>query len=248
MSRSQQHMKDVHGYSSNYEKAEWLETEEGGGEESWWDETALVDIDFVNDRAWTAADGEVAIDTLMGTDAATASGWGDATAYNPSQLGESGYEFVDGGRAVAFIDEAKSSILAGATIRVDWLTGEVTNTEYPMILSDALGSYAVYMYKNNAGNLSIESWGGVSSDGVALGASPERAAFIFTSTRGEFSLDGSSPATTESFTTDDYPAEGFDCAFIYMTPSETGGPFLQRVTIYAPLPDATGLPALSELA
>jgi len=60
MSRSQQHMKDVHGYSSNYEKAEWLETEDGSGEEPYQAQAVHFDTGTILERgaALTGASGE----------------------------------------------------------------------------------------------------------------------------------------------------------------------------------------------
>src|SRR5688500_17892273 len=79
-----------------------------GGEEPWWDATSLVDIDFINDRAWTAADGEVAITTLVGEDPQSDLD-GTTTAWVPGALTADGYAT---NTKLAFIGAAKSALLA----------------------------------------------------------------------------------------------------------------------------------------
>jgi hypothetical protein len=71
----------------------------------------------VGNRAWTEADGEVAIDTLLGSDPNTENGW-DPSAYDPAQLTADGYLGQPLDSPLGFIGEARTRITgdAGATM------------------------------------------------------------------------------------------------------------------------------------
>src|SRR5580765_7464155 len=63
----------------------------GGSAPDWVPNNAKIHIDLIAPgRAWTEADGEVAIDTLLGSDPNTEAGW-YPTEYNPTNLTGDGY-------------------------------------------------------------------------------------------------------------------------------------------------------------
>ena len=215
----------------------------GGGD--WWDADALVDIDFVNDRAWTASDGEVQIDTLVGSDPIVSSAYGTST-YDPEALSADGYTMQ--GDHLAFIGGAKTLLLGGATIRVEFkrVAASGSSAFYQYGADDASAALALDVDWNNA-EVELYSWLGTYNKNITgvLGSDGSINAFAMTATssRSEVSVNGSA-ADVESLSTDDWPASGYDVVFINLeAPS-----ILRRIKIFDPLADATGLPALSTVS
>jgi hypothetical protein len=211
----------------------------------WVPDDAKIHIDFVNDRAWTEADGEVAINTLVGADANADAGYGDTTGYTTEALEADGYS--GSGDEPALIGAALTKLLAGATtvithknmtsVRNFYLLGSDGNSAIEIGIQDDLVAYG-------------SSWSGSFDESIAnivnMGEGAiNRVACTITPTRGELACNGSD-AVSAVLDTDDFPISGESAlvaAFIVV-----GGPdeHLQSITIYDPLPSTAGLSELSE--
>ncbi len=218
----------------------------GGGGGGWWDATSKIDIDLVNNRAWTESGGEVAIDTLLGSDANT-DGWA-STAYDPNLLGASGLACGDASpQFPAFIGLARSSVLAGATVRFRWLRsfpGQLIS----LVLFAANGGDAVEIDgranksakgQSFNGNLNLnildilqETDGQLIANAIAATIATDRV---------DIAANGSSAVTGPVDEFDRPPDNPLVAVFIDFKV----GDYLQTITIYDPLPDTTGLSALS---
>lgn len=207
----------------------------------WWDENSLVDIDFVNDRAWTAADGEVAISSLIGNDPVVDNGWG-TSGYDPSGLNAEGYSSGD---VAAFIGTLRDLLLAGSTAVIQWK--RIGLGAWSFILMDDSGDASVG-HDIDADILGY-AWGGGSTYNIdeVVGFTADAAnklAATLTPSRAELAGNGAL-ISAESLTALDWPTSGVDeliCGFI-----SSGVHRIQSITVYDPLPDTTGLPALSAL-
>lgn len=261
MSRSQQHKVYVQGFASDGQAmAEGVHNpfnpfdDEEGGEEGWWDETALVDIDFVNDRAWTAADGEVAISTLVGADPDSDNSYGP-TEFLSENMEADGYHFIldsglpQGTMSLAAIGVLETILLAGATFRVQWKwrdTGTADDTVLALAKSD--GSNVNYLWVNGvSGRVSFSDWNGsfeeVLDGSIDLDAGDHNCvAATVAGSRAEFSVNGSDAQAVED-TFDAIPS-GTTVALLSLAPTSV----LQTLTVYTPLPDTTGLAELSALS
>lgn len=223
-----------------------FDEEEGGGD--WWDDDAVVDIDLVNNRAWTEADGEVAIDTLLGTDANTDNYW-DNSVYNPEALTVDGLVGYD---TVALIGAARTAALGG-TIRVQTKQLADTNSAFnPIILMAADG--------NNGAAVEIrfnppDAWFGFDGDEsdaatisrivnelVADGGAVNVIAATLTNTRAEFSANGSD-AESAPVSASYWPDENPFVAVAFQVNDDNA---MQTITIYDALPSTAGLSELSE--
>lgn len=218
----------------------------GGGSPNWWDNTALVDMDFVNDRAWTAADGEVMISTLLGSD--TTEGAWTATDYDPADLNEDGYMSPEN-QSVAFVGTAKTALLAGSTIVItllDAVAGLPFSSSTILLMSTPDGSNALeFLWEEDRGVRSI-SWVGVLVDegGTSVGGGVNRIAITATPTRVESALNGTL-VTEATIGEVDWPTG--DPTFTMALMQIYNDVRVQSVKIKAPLSDVTGLAALSAL-
>lgn len=208
---------------------------------------ALIHIDFVSVRAWSATAGQVGIDVLVGHDSDAVNGWG-ANEYNTSNLTADGYTCPVPTPALAFLGEAKSKLLDGATIRV-------------RIKCLAAGGFASIIGMSSAdGNDAVEaqtipsvgqifSWNGpanaetaaVVNSGVGV---VNVSAATFTATRLEMAVNGSAPIAV-TLTTSDRPPGNPLVAAVLDSQGNDQGISVQAITIYDALPDASGLVALA---
>jgi len=232
--------------------------EEGGADDrpDWVPANAVIHIDLIGGspqgRAWTQADGEVAVDTLLGTDANTVTGWG-ASAYIPENLTVDGY---GGDGAVAFIGAALAKLLAGSTGRAQWRStiSAATFTVVAVISADGAMGVQFDAVESNSDDLPMRgrSWGGSYLDtingivNVGTGALNVMA-FTLTPTRGEFAGNGST-AAEEVLTAADFPTSGGSSLVAALFDLTGTGSSLQSITLYDPLPDTTGLSELSAIA
>jgi len=236
------------GYGGGYT----LPVPPGGGAPDWVPANAVIHIDLIGGtpqgRAWVAGTGEVAVDTLLGSDPNTEAAWGP-TSYDPSHLSAGGYS----NGVLAFIGSARDSLLTGTTYRSVFQSGPTTASPEPLILVSADGNSAIEIYYREISPHSINasSWGGgldetidmISNTGVG---SINVVAMTITPVRLDIAMNGSSPITA-SLTTDDFPTSGDSplvAAIIDLSPLEDR--FLQTITLYDPLPSTAGLSELSE--
>lgn len=236
----------------------WVDTAEGGGGiPEWVPEGAKIHIDLVRafnnqDAAWTEADGIVAVDTLLGSDPNTEVGWG-ATAYNPDALAIDGYDMGLSGGPFALIGSALSLILAGSTFVLRYgMTNTGTPAGSPFVAISADGENAIEI--DDAGSLTIEAYSYTgpydrTSDAV-INAGVEGAlnalAMTLTASRAEFAVNGSS-VYEDTLNPDEFIQTG-DSPIVVALVDTRQNTAVQSLTIYDPLPDTTGLSALSEVS
>jgi hypothetical protein len=239
---------------SDYNTA-WIDP--AGGSSTWVPEDAVIHIDFIGGspqgRAWVLGSGEVAIDTLLGSDANATAGRGP-TEYDPAGLTEDGYVYPT--EPPAFIGALRTMVLDAATVVVTLkqiLPTAVTDTP-EMVLLSADGDFGlnwtlkgqnppnIVMASSEAGELNTQISGVVN---VALDAL-NRVAATITATRFDLAANGSA-AVAGTLDEWDRPAEYPYVAVVLDT--KHGGPTyaLQSITVYNPLVDTTGLSELSEL-
>lgn len=219
-----------------------LAAQEGGGAPEWVPENAKIHIDFPNDRAWTEADGEVEINTLLGSDANTDNGFGP-TAYDPDLLEATGYVMAGSGDAFAFIGAALTKLLSGSTVVLTW---EFSGNTASLLLLDDSGVDAIEIVMSkevepDPSTLSASSYGGSYSrfEQDVLNTSGNNVfAATLTPTRAELAVNGNGPYD-DDLTSADWPDETLVCALAY-----TDGTF-KAITIYDALPDTTGLTGLT---
>src|SRR5688500_16405164 len=130
-------------FSYIMKSAKGLPLSQINGRPVWVPDNAKIHIDFVNDRAWTAASGVVAIETLLGTDP-DASAVTGGTAYDPAELTADG--LVHGEVQPAFIGAAKSLLASGATsvFRFKQVSEEGSFNAY-LMWSDVAGENIVFL-------------------------------------------------------------------------------------------------------
>lgn len=227
------------------------EEDGGGGAPGWVPDGALIHIDLVGGtpqgRAWTQADGEVAVGTLLGADANTTSGWGTTDAYDPDNLRADGYI-----GSIAAIGALRTQLLAGATVVVPLSNGALANTYIDVTYVSATGNTAIDMIMIVPNTFQIESWWSAESETIEdmlnQSASGLNAiAFTLAPTpRAEVALNGSA-ASVLTVDAADWPTVGEDAIVaIVFAPSEDSA--MMSITLYAALPDTDGLSELSEVA
>ena len=221
----------------------------GSSAPDWVPADAKIFIDLVNDRAWTEADGEVAIDTLLGSDPSTENGW-NVSVYDAGNLTADGYGSASDPVTVAFIGAARSMLLDAATFTVKFKDNQSTVTGAEDIaLMSADGNDALEIDLNFGGcnNLSAFSWGGsalidipnfVNSTGGAINV----AAITIDGSRYEAAINGSDAASATIESADRPSGNPLVSAVV----APTADKYIQSITIYDPLPDTTGLSALSQ--
>lgn len=207
-------------------------------------------------RAWVAGVGEVAVDTLLGTDPATEAGWG-ATAYDSQYLTANGYVPAKIGGwtlRIGFIGAARTAILAGSTCA--WQIKQVgVDTVDPAIfvLSEEVNSGIYFDLAMPSEDAHTNSYSGDLDETISnimnVGAdSLNRVAFTLTPTRAEMAVNGSAHVAAV-IDTDEFPTSGDDpisMALVDLGRDPTHA--LQFIGIKTtPLPDTTGLQALSAL-
>ncbi len=218
----------------------------GSSAPDWVPDDAKIYIDLVGNRAWTEADGEVAIDTLLGSDPNTENGWG-TSLYDEANLGAHGYGPV--ASSLAPLGSTLTKVLTGATVVLrNYATDEFSNTtNFALLSADGNDAIELYTHSNGmssdsySGSLSI-STAGVWNTGVA--GAINVIAFTTVSNRMDVALNGSDAVSGVVDATDRPPGNPFVAA-IFQVPN---GNALQSITIYDALPDTTGLSALSEVS
>ena len=219
----------------------------GGGAPEWVPANAKIYIDMLNDRAWTAADGIVTIDTLLGADANTSEGW-DTSVYDPAHLGVHGYGSVTDYLTMAFIGTLRTKMFTGCTLRLA-LENEsgVTNGNFALLAAD--GNAAVeFDFDTIGGHVDGSSWSGTFSQSITSSLSNTTGdvnviAITLTPTRAEFAANGSG-VNASVLSTDDYPVSG-DSPLVAAIVSVNAQMYLQTLTVYDTFADTTGLSALS---
>lgn len=232
-----------------------LEDEEGGGGDDrpdWVPANATHHIDFVRafnelDAAWTAADGVVAVETLLGSDPNTDNAWG-TTGYDGETLNEFGYpaSSVD----IGFIGSARAKIIAGATMVARYTTPVAEQGGLAYYIVAANGNDAVFFEtvagstkRIIAGSYSGDASGQITNIINSGGAGVNVIAVTATPARGEFAANGSDPVALV-FDASDWPPGELVAALL--SPTGSGDAALQSITLYNALASATGLSALSE--
>jgi hypothetical protein len=223
----------------------------GSSAPEWVPANAKIYIDLVNDRAWTEADGDVAIDTLLGADANTENGWA-VSEYDPSKLTADGYLEGTDGLVVGLIGAARSKILDAATLTIQFK--EVADPY------DGSLSFAVVSADGNDGlNINADasskqidggSYNGEASATIATSVNSGVAgalntvAVTVTGTRFEFTINGFD-AQALTLEDADRPA-GNPLVATLIDLGSSGVNALQSITIYDALPSTTGLSVLSQ--
>lgn len=220
----------------------------GGGGPEWVPADAKIYIDLVNDRAWTEADGEVAIDTLLGTDANTENGW-DTTEYNPSNLMADGY-FETSAVPTAFIGAALLKLLDSFTMvtRFKLPAGPRASPSVSLAIMSANGNDGLELDLNDTGFYAdTYSFGGAMVDTIirdivnsAAGAI-NQLAWTVNGSRDEFAVNGSDPAVGIIGALDRPVGNPLVAALFFAQDHN-----VQSITIYDALPSTAGLSALSE--
>lgn len=213
-------------YSTNIEALNQIIEVIGGG--GWWDETALVDIDFVNNRAWAATDGEVAIDTLFDFN------------FDPSFITENGYFATD---QILVLEGAAGELFAetidGFTLVVhgefNALDNIVTLNSIPGIPGN--GNFGIYT--NDPDGISAYSQGSAAIDGDSPWTDGSEGKIAFTVTPTKMSLSDRGDATDTVALTTEWVAGGF----YYRMPQNM---LIYSIVVYSPKADVD-LPALSSV-
>jgi hypothetical protein len=229
------------------------QTDGGGTVPDWVPADAKIHIDLVGGtpqaRAWVEGTGEVAVNTLLGSDPNTETGWGP-TIYNPSYLTANGYVDQTAVNSIVAISGLRSGILAGATIVLrEKVLGVPFDNNFVLLSAD--GSAAI-QYNGNMGTGGGELYSWASDIDVEipniLNVGPgdiNVIAITNTPTRAEYAINGSAPASAV-LTTTDFPVSGPSeiIAVVIDIGSDSLCAF-QSITIYDPLPTTAGLPGLS---
>lgn len=178
-----------------------------------WIEPRVLD-GFATGRAWVNGTGIVPITDLLGADANTDEGAGP-TQFTPSYLSADGYtidEFF-----VAFIGAARTMLLAGATTRLELANCSPAAAASGLLLVSADGNDGVQVLLRPGGDpesgyVRGESWNGSFSEVIAPQPNSDSASQVLactlTSTRGELSVNGSTPANVAVLDTSDWPTSG----------------------------------------
>lgn len=225
----------------------------GGGAPAWVPANAVIHIDLVGGdpqgRAWVQGTGEVAVETLLGSDPNTdnvvSSGYNPT---NPTALDANGY---GGSNAYdpAFIGNARTLVLAGCTLRVQfWIqSGGADNLAVYLMSADGADSIEVRLRTTTNHRAYIDSFSGdlmvLITDivNVASGAINVVACTI-SGTRAELAVNGAA-AVTGVIGEDDRPTANPLVAAVV----QCGNHRIQSITLYDPYPSTTGLSELSEI-
>jgi hypothetical protein len=225
--------------------------EEDGDTPDWVPDNAVIHIDLVGGspqgRAWVEGTGAVAVDTLLGSDANTETGWGESTSYDPEKLTADGY--VQGFAAFALIGAARTALLAGATVRAQTkhlVTFDEGQPALNIAIVSADGNDAIE-FNLNYNNAQVSSRGGSLSEtvdsvsNVGVGAM-NALSLTFTETRAEFAVNGFDAEAGVIETADRPP--GNPLVAVAVDTNENVA--YQIITLYDPLPSTAGLSELSE--
>lgn len=227
------------------------EEDQGGGDiPEWVPEGAIFHIDFMNDRAWSESGGEVAIDTLLGTDSALDTNWG-TTAYNPASIAANGYQDEN---AAAYLGDLRDAFVAGSTFVITTheassvLSGRHNFTPLAVIPEVSGEAFQADIVQTGT-RIQAENWElpvSVQSDAYNLLTIPgtNKYAFTATPTRFEAALNGTL-VLTGNITGGWADTSGYTGALIYTDTSGNTATFWRSITVYDALPDTTGLAALS---
>jgi hypothetical protein len=237
---------------------EYMEEEGGGdaGTPAWVPANAKIHIDFLGGtpqgRAWVDGTGEVAIETLLGSDPNAESGIGEPTGYDSADLAAGGY-MPD--TATAFLGAAKIKLLEGATFR--WVQQQIVvdGTGTMLCMSSLDGAAGIQIdvkaFESSFDNsITFSSWSGSIHSTLkeqlnfAVGTTNGIACTV-TATRLEATANGYPTPIDDTLLDADRPAANplVAASFIY----KSGTSAIQVITIYDPLPTTAGLPALSEV-
>jgi hypothetical protein len=221
----------------------------------WVPDNAKIHIDFLGGspqgRAYVDGTGEIGIETLLGEDPNTMSGW-SVSAYDPEGITPDGYLPSAAPYTVAFLATARSMVLAGATVVVSYkqILANPEESLVPVTAKSTNGTDGIYFnmrvyadpptarvasYTTAELNLTLATQANVGVDAFNKGA------VTLTATRGEYALNGG-PATATTLSAAVRPAGNpFTAAAIDLNAHTA----LQSVTIYDPLPSTAGLSELS---
>lgn len=234
-----------------------IEIEEGGsGAPEWVPANAKIHIDLVGGdsqgRAWVGGTGEVAVDTLLGTDPASGEAWAD-TEYDPANLTVDGY-VCSPTASLALIGAAETAILDAATFVfrlkqvLDVVPGALDNPEFRLVSDDG-GDGVAYKLRPNFATAVVSSDNGSlfneieSITTTGLGAINVTAGTL-TATRADQAVNGSAAFAGVMDETDRPSGNPFTIVIIGTGISQQYA--VQSITIYDPLSDTTGLSELSE--
>jgi hypothetical protein len=238
--------------TSDEARANISHEEEGGGGDrpAWVPADAVIHIDLVGGdpqaRAWTATDGEVAVDTLLGSDANAEAWWGGPTLYSAAKLTADGYVCGAVGEAVSLIGTARALMNAVGTMRVQHKeVGAASSTTIVFVAADGNNAIEINTFAQDAaveasgdGALSISI-----PDAMTLGAGSINAtAFTITAGRLDLAASGSTAATSALDASDRPPGNPL---VAWIVDFAMRG--IQSITLYDALPDTTGLSELSEV-
>jgi hypothetical protein len=219
----------------------------GGDVPDWVPTNAKIYIDLVNNRAWTEADGLVAIDTLLGSDPNTVNGW-STSGYDAGSLTADGYVRSDG-QPLAFLGTLLSKSLAEFTGVVRAKAVQDGHQFFGMAIMAANGNDAIEIDGENPSHRygRIYSWNG--SLGVNTGTvtnegtgSENQLAVTIAGSRAELAVNGSDPVTGVIGPTERPDGNPLVATVITLDNNVIA---IQSITIYDALPDTTGLSALS---
>lgn len=221
---------------------------EGGNAPEWVPENAVIHIDFLNDRAWTEADGEVGIDTLVGSDPNTVNAW-SSTEYDQEHLTEDGY-VIGSDIPFAMIGAARTLMVTGATTRIKFKQLEASFSSIAIATVAADGNDAIEIDLGNAPlKVNAESWSGNMGlltlrniETLNSGAgSVNVIAFTMVTDRLDAAVNDVAVDTTAVDATDRPPGNPLVAWLV-----DAADQAIQTITIYDPLPSTAGLSELSE--
>lgn len=219
----------------------------------WVPASVKIHIDLVGGtpqgRAWVDGTGEVAVDTLLGSDPNTEGGW-SATEYDPADLTSNG--LVPSSVGPALIGVALAEILDAATIRIQIKQVEdidVSGFSESFILLSANGADAIEFDLIGGMLASVSSWNGPLNNSIpdsinsGLG-SVNALAVTLTASRADIAVNGFAAIAGGLVDADRPVANPLVAALI-----DVNGPkwAIQSITIYDPLPTAAGLSELSSI-
>jgi hypothetical protein len=217
----------------------------GGSTPDWVPANAKIHIDFLGGapqgRAWSNG-AAVAIDTLLGNDPNTVNGWG-ASGYDPVDLTADG--LVYSVNPPAFLGVALSTMLSGATLRYQFkhLDTDFLSMTFALLALDGSDAIEIDCAFEADRDFRIYTWnisGSEMLDAVNIGAGAINAvATTITASRFEAAINGLNVLTYS----DAHP----DVVAAVIDTAVGGHRALQSITFYDPLPDTTGLSALSEI-
>jgi len=233
-----------------------------GNVPEWVPANAVIHIDLVRafnalDAAWTAADGIVAVDTLLGEDVDAS--WYSETEYDAANLTANGY-IPDNGVFPALLGAAKTNILAGSTVVIrlkQVLANPVTASVSLVLVSNDEWVSLDYITNPNTSVGVVSSLSGsinnTTTAALNLGINVLNAmACTVTSDRFDIALSGSA-AVAGVLTTgseEDYSddlIEGHPLAAAMVTMGSGQFYAIQSITLYDALPSTAGLSELSEM-